>query len=472
MSSQSLTIPNRTSPPAPTWAPIAWMGLLGVGGMGEVYRARDASLERDVAIKVLPAAFAAIRTGGPFQARSAGARRAESSEHRVPSTGSRRPPTAGRCALVLELVEGDDLGRSRWRAGAMPLDEALPIAGQIAEALEAAHEQGIVHRDLKPANIKVRADGMVKVLDFGLAKFSEAGPATVAGGPGWAETTGEPSRTVSGLADGVNDRPTGAARPAPGHPTAPGMILGTAAYMSPEQARGKAVDRRADIWAFGCVLFEMVAGQRPFNGDTVSDLIASVLTTEPNWQLLPPAVPADLRRLLHRCLEKNPRSRLQAIGEARVQLEDALNGAPDQFPARSDAPAASRHRRSWVVTRAAAAIGIGALLAGAGVYLLTRPASPPVVRTAITTSGSTELRLFGNGRDVAITPDGSRVVYRGDNQLLVRELNKLEPGGLSGLGSPQGVFISPDGQWIGYFDGIAMKKSGDHRWIADHHHDR
>ena len=277
---------------------------IGAGGMGEVYRATDSNLKRSVAIKVLPAAV-----GGDADRLARFQREAEvlaALNH--PNIGAiyGLEKTPDFTALVMELVEGEDLSQ-RIARGAIPLDEALPIAKQIADALEAAHEQGIIHRDLKPANIKVREDGTVKVLDFGLAKLVEA--------PG-----------AGASAAGLSQSPT---ITSPAMMTGAGMILGTAAYMSPEQARGKTVDKRADIWAFGCVVFEMLSGQRPFEGELISDVLASVLKTDPNWRALPVDTPTALQRLLRRCLEKDPRRRLQAIGEARVQIDDLLSGAPD-----------------------------------------------------------------------------------------------------------------------------------------------
>src|SRR4051812_13987427 len=266
--------------------------LLGVGGMGEVYRARDTKLNRDVALKILPAAF------GNDPDRLARFKR----EAQV--LGSLNHPNIGAIygfedsgavhALVLELVEGPTLADrlaqgSRLTAQGLPIGETLAIARQIAEALEAAHEQGIIHRDLKPANIKVREDGTVKVLDFGLAKAME--PAREPGAP--AAVSNSPTITSPAMMTGV------------------GVILGTASYMSPEQARGKAVDRRADIWAFGAVLFEMVAGRRPFEGELISDVLASVLKSEPEWSAIPTDTPPGVRRLLERCLHKDPRRRLQ-----------------------------------------------------------------------------------------------------------------------------------------------------------------
>ena len=297
---------------------------IGVGGMGEVYRARDTKLDRDVAIKVLPEAIALD------------ADRLARFEREAKTLASLNHPNIaqvfglehanGAHAIVMELVEGEDLSAAIAR-GRMPLADALPIAKQIVDALEAAHEQGIVHRDLKPANIKVRPDGTVKVLDFGLAKATE--PASAQGA-----SAGQAHASLS---------PTIAA-PAM---TEAGMILGTAAYMSPEQARGKTVDKRTDIWAFGCVLFEMLTGRTAFAGDTITDTIAAVVTREPDWTALPASLPPPLRRLLTLCFEKDPKRRLRDIGDARLEIERTQTSVPD---ARSG-PAATvdrRARRAWI----------------------------------------------------------------------------------------------------------------------------
>jgi serine/threonine protein kinase len=257
---------------------------LGAGGMGEVYRARDAQLGRDVAIKVLPAAFVTDRERLARFEREARVLAALNHPHIGAIYGLENVNDVR--ALVLELVEGDTLA-DRIAPGPLSLTEALPTARQIAEALEAAHEKGIVHRDLKPANIKITPAGMVKVLDFGLAKAGDGG------GPNLSRS---PTVTIGGTRDGV--------------------LLGTAAYMSPEQARGQAVDKRTDIWAFGCVLYEMLTGRTPFTGDTLSDTVAAILDREPDWTLLPNATPLGIRRLLHRCLTKEPLRRLRDIGDA------------------------------------------------------------------------------------------------------------------------------------------------------------
>ena len=278
--------------PATRLGPFEILDAIGAGAMGEVYRARDTRLNRDVAIKVLPAEF--TENGDRLRRFTREAQLLAQLHHPNIATVFGLEESNGKRALVMELVDGEDLV-ARIARGPIPLDEALPIAKQIAEALEAAHEHGIVHRDLKPANVKISADGTVKVLDFGLAKAVDP----------------------MGAADPAGQSPTITARA-----TKQGTILGSAAYMPPEQARGKAVDRRADIWAFGVVLFEMLAGRRPFAGDEATDVIAAVLLQEIDWRALPAGTPPRLRWVLERCLERNPKQRLRDIGEARVALDE------------------------------------------------------------------------------------------------------------------------------------------------------
>ena len=398
---------------------------IGVGGMGEVFRARDTKLNRDVALKVLPDSFASDPDRLARFTREAQTLAALNHPNIAHIHGFEE--SGGVRAIVMELVEGDDLSQ-RIARGAIPLDEALPIAKQIAEALEAAHAQGIIHRDLKPANIKVRADGTVKVLDFGLAKALEPAGAMS------ASLSMSPTITTPAM-------------------TRAGVILGTAAYMSPEQAKGHPVDKRSDLWAYGAVLYEMLTGARAFKGEDVPDTLAAILRDEPNWSALPAGVPAPIVTLLHGCLQKARNSRIADIGVATFVLNHAAQLVePSQRPVAPGMPL-WRH-----ATPIAAAVVIGALLAGAGLWLLTRPAAPSVVRTTLTTSGSAALTLSSQDRNVAITPDGSRVVYRGNNQLLVRALNQLEPTVLTGLGEPQGIFTSPDSQWVGFFDGVVLLK--------------
>jgi eukaryotic-like serine/threonine-protein kinase len=403
--------------------------------MGEVYRARDTMLDRAVAIKILPEAFAAdTERIARFQRE---AKTLASLNHLNVAhiygldRQEARDGQDGMSFIVMELVDGDDLSQ-RIARGAIPVAEALPIAKQIAEALEAAHEQGVIHRDLKPANIKVRPDGTVKVLDFGLAKAMEtAGVAS-------ASVSQSPTITTPAM-------------------TEAGVILGTAAYMSPEQARGKTVDKRADIWAFGCVLYEMLTGQQAFNGQGVSDTLARVIEREPDWATLPATLSPALRIYVRRCLQKDPRQRVQAIGDVRLALE----GAFETSVAQTAAPAAVPLWQRVGLTGGAAVIASGAIV-GALVWFaarLTEPVLPPVSRLQVTPSGTSALSILWNNRDLAITPDGSRVIYIGNRgtQLFVRALDALEPVAVF-TGQPNGPFVSPDGQWIGFADGRGVLK--------------
>ena len=276
-----------------TLGPYSVTAKIGEGGMGEVWQARDTKLDRDVALKVLPEAF----TSDPDRLARFEREAKVLASLNHPNIGSiyGLEEAEGVRALVLELIEGPTLA-DRIKQGPIPLDEALPIAKQIAEALEAAHEQGVIHRDLKPANVKVKDDGTVKVLDFGLAKAFQP-------------NAGDPNMSIS---------PTISLTAAA---TQLGMVIGTAAYMSPEQAKGKPVDKRADVWAFGAVLFEMLTGKKPFVGDDVSDTLALVLKFEPGWDSLPDEVPAGVRRLLRACLNKDPKQRRRDIGDVRLELE-------------------------------------------------------------------------------------------------------------------------------------------------------
>jgi eukaryotic-like serine/threonine-protein kinase len=409
--------------------------LIGAGGMGEVYRARDTKLGRDVAIKVLPDAFTAdpehlarfkreARLLATLNHPHIGA--IYGVEEADPSPGSGQTVVR---ALVLELVEGETLA-DRIAKGPIPLDEALPIAKQIAEALEAAHEHGIIHRDLKPANIKVRADGTVKVLDFGLAKALDPSPSAT-------EVSQSPTITSPAA-------------------TRMGVVMGTAAYMSPEQAHGKAVDKRADIWAFGCVLYEMLTGRRAFSGDDLTDTLATVLKSDPDWSGLPADTPVAIRKLLRRCLEKDPRRRLPDIGSARLEIDDA-----QPRPSEHVVPTPTAHPSRWRrVGALATAVLVGSVVTGTALWLVTRPVSPApprVMRTMITPSAAAPLTI-GFGRDLAIAPDGLRLVYVAGTQLLVRRLDQLVPTALTGLGVPVLPTFSPDGQWIAFFDGNAALK--------------
>jgi Tol biopolymer transport system component/predicted Ser/Thr protein kinase len=363
------------------------VALIGAGGMGEVYRARDTKLQRDVAIKVLPDLFASDPERLARFEREARTLAALNHPHIAQVYGVEDR------ALVMEFVDGEDLSQRIARAGAIPIDEALPIARQIAEALEAAHEQGIIHRDLKPANVKVRPDGTVKVLDFGLAKAL----ASPDGTQGFSPASIENSPTLT----------------SPFQMSQLGAILGTAAYMAPEQAKGKPVDKRGDIWAFGCVLYEMLTGRRLFAGETPSELLAAVIMTEPDLAGLPSGTPTPVTHIIRRCLERDPRQRLRDIGEARVGLSD---GGIAAARAQAATPAAAPPRRRWLLTGAAAL----AALAAAGGYemgIRGRPAT-----AALSVTGFTALTdQPGVERQPTIAPDGKTVVFasaaRGNSDL-------------------------------------------------------
>jgi serine/threonine-protein kinase len=402
--------------------------------MGEVYRARDTTLGRDVALKTLLASV----VGDPERLarfeREAKTLASLNHPHIAQIYGFER--AGDTCALVMELVEGEDLSQ-RIARGALPLDEALPMARQIAEALQTAHEQGIIHRDLKPANIKVRPDGVVKVLDFGLAKLVQ--PESAAG---LTEVTASPTIT------------------SPARMTAVGVILGTAAYMSPEQAKGREADRRSDIWAFGCVMYEMLTGRRAFDGEDMTDVLGAVVRLEPNWQALPADVPQPVRTLLQSCLAKDRGRRVADISTALFVLDQAASLAAPAVP---EAAGPLSRPPLWrrVVTPAAAAL-LAATIAGTGVWLAIRPAAPQpsrLSRLLVTTIGAGALSLAGNSA-LAISPDGSRVVYAGNNgtQLLVRALDALEPAVAFTSSQLSQPFVSSDGQWIGFVEGASLKK--------------
>lgn len=393
---------------------------IGAGGMGEVYRANDSKLGRQVAIKVLPELFA--RDGERMARFQREAQLLASLNH--PNIGAiyGLEEDRGAHALVLELVEGPTLA-DRIEASALTCEQAVPVALQIAEALENAHERGIVHRDLKPANIKLTPEGQVKVLDFGLAKALEDDRE----GSGSAMLSQSP--TITGGMTGAN------------------VILGTAAYMSPEQARGSGVDRRADIWAFGVILYEMLTGRRLFAGETVSDTLASVLMKEADWEALPAGVPPRLRRLIRRCLERDPRRRLRDIGEARILLEEIAAGVPEDGPVAA-APAAggiggrTRFAMAGVlVVLAAGAAVVGWTLKPAGNELPLRKYEIPL--SDMDTNLST-------GTTLALSPDGSRLAYLSDRFLWIRSLDELEPRRVEGSEGAQKPFWSPDGGWVGF----------------------
>jgi len=423
--------------------PYEIVSSLGAGGMGEVYRARDTRLNRDVAIKVLPELFATDDERLARFEREAQTLASLNHPHIAHVYGVEDVPTAGGThsrALVMELVEGEELAE-RIARGPIPVDESIPLARQIADALEAAHERGIIHRDLKPANVKVRADGTVKVLDFGLAKALDPAAA---------------GRAQSAMTN------AGLTTPA----TMPGIILGTAAYMAPEQARGKEVDKRADIWAFGCVLFEMLAGKRPFDGDDVTETLASIVKGEPEWTVLPPAMPASLRRLIALCLVKDPKQRLRDIGDARIVLDRLIAGSADDSAASASVTSVRRFGVAHLVI-AAAAVGLVAALA---TWRVARPVEgprPPLARF-VTPLGYDALPLRIAGSGVAFSPDGTSIVYAGQPVLLSapvlyrRKLLTLDVERLPNTEGAYAPFFSPDGRWIGFFtDKAVMKMSID-----------
>jgi serine/threonine-protein kinase len=401
--------------------------------MGEVYRARDTKLGRDVALKIVPELFASdpdrlARVTREAQTLAALNHPNIAHIHGLEESGGVR-------ALIMELVEGEDLAQ-RLERGPIPLDEALPIARQIADALEAAHERGIIHRDLKPANIKVRDDGTVKVLDFGLAKAlaGDVGSTSGATAPDKSPTLTSPAMTGAGV------------------------ILGTAAYMSPEQAKGKPADKRSDIWAFGCVLYEMLTGTRAFEGEDVSDTMASVLTREPHWDRLPGTTPPAIRLLLRRCLRREGRQRLQDAAGVRIEIEDALN-AP-----LSSATVVSQDRDAhwrWPSIAGAALLG-GAIIAGFAVWNL-KPApatSPAVLRLPVTVPADEELLVTHPG--IAASPDGAHLAYvarrRGVQQLHLRAMDRLDSTMLVGTEGARAPFFSADSQWVGFFAEGYLKK--------------
>jgi len=398
----------------------AW---IGAGGMGEVYKALDTKLNRQVAIKILLPAVADDPDRLARFSREAQLLALLNHPHIAQIHGLE--DAGGLHALVMELIDGPTLA-DRIAQGPIPVDEALRVAAQIAEALEAAHEQGIIHRDLKPANIKVREDGTVKVLDFGLAKAID--PASSAG----VGAVSTPARAV--LA------------------TQAGVIIGTAAYMSPEQARGRPVDRRADLWAFGAVLYEMLTGRTAFPGETVSDTIVAILEREPDWNALPAAVPLPVRTLIRRSLAKDRRQRIADISVAQFVLQDPATGPP------MTATSAARPSLWRRMTMPSGMWLIGVAMSGAAFWYATRAVpSPRVSRFLITPPGATALTVSGLFRDLALTPDGTRLVYVGANgaSLFVRPFDQLDATPLTGLNAAFGPFVSPDGQWVGVFDGAA-----------------
>src|SRR5208282_2587093 len=409
------------------------LAAIGAGGMGEVYRARDAKLGRDVALKVLPEAFA--RDAERMARFQREAKVLASLNHPNIASIYGLEDSGATHALVMELVEGPTLA-DRIRSGPIPIDEALRIAKQMCEALEYAYERGIVHRDLKPANVKVTSDDAVKVLDFGLAKAIEgdASSMDIATSP-----------TMSRMA------------------TLAGVLLGTAAYMSPEQAKGKAVDRRADIWAFGCVLYEMLTGRMAFHGESVTDTLASVIKEEPDWSQLPAATPIRVRVLLQRCLQKDPKQRLRDIGDARISLDEVLAGSSDPSPAGAAGISALLWRRTLIV--GLGTLLLGAAIAGLAVWNLKPAPSPPpqpVTRTVINLPPGQRLAGLDSGPALALSPNGTHLAYvasqGGTQQIYLRAMDSLEARPIPGTEGAIEPFFSPDSQWLGFFAGGKLRK--------------
>ncbi len=406
---------------------------LGAGGMGEVYRARDAKLGREVALKVLPAEFASDPERMMRFAREAQVLASLNHPNIAHIYGL--DDSAGVRALIMELVEGSTLAE-RIQHGALPLDESLGIAKQIAGALEYAHEQGIVHRDLKPANVKVTSDGTVKVLDFGLAKAIENTPAT----------------------ENISNSPTLSMAA-----TQAGVILGTAAYMSPEQAKGKTVDRRSDIWAFGVVLYEMLVGKQLYEGETAPETLAHVITKEPAWDSLPASTPTAIRHLLERCLTKDPKTRLQAIGEARIIIERYLANPTASTASLERVPV---EQPVWRPVLPWAIAGALAIFVGVMSWVLWRPASVPINPLRLSAEiGAPVVLAVDAGAAAVVSPDGSKFVFRayesGPNQkprLYLRQRDQLQASPLVGTEGARNQFFSPDGEWIGFFADGKLRK--------------
>jgi eukaryotic-like serine/threonine-protein kinase len=410
--------------------PYEILDPLGAGGMGEVYRARDAKLGRDVALKVLPEAFA--RDAERLARSQREAKVLASLNHPNIASIYGLEDSGATHALVMELVEGPTLA-DRIHSGPIPIDETLRIAKQICEALEYAHERGIVHRDLKPANVKVTNDDAVKVLDFGLAKALEGDASSI-------DIANSP--TISRLA------------------TQAGVLLGTAAFMSPEQAKGKPVDRRADIWAFGCVLYEMLTGKMAFTGETVTDTLAAVIRAEPDWSQLPAGMPVRVRVLLQRCLQKDPKQRLQAIGDARISIDEVLAGAPDPTSGAAAAPVLAplwRRALPWALF-AATLVSFAAL---AFVHFREKPIVAEAVRLEMPWPEKAIMAATGT---FGLSPDGRQFAFfaagpEGVQRLWIRSLDSLEarplPGSESSVVAP--FFWSPDSRYIAFDAGGKLK---------------
>jgi serine/threonine-protein kinase len=401
--------------------------------MGEVWKAQDSRLDRTVAIKVLPEEFFEDRDRVARFEREAKALAALN--HPGIAAIYSFEAVDGRHILVMELVEGEALD-ARIARGPIPLDEALPIARLIVEALEAAHERGIIHRDLKPANVMVASDGRVKLLDFGLAKALDAD-------------------STPGSSPQVTHSPTLTARA-----TAAGVILGTAAYMSPEQARGRAVDRRADIWAFGCVLFEMLTGGRVFEGETASDVLAAVLRQDIDFTALPADTPPNIARLLRRCLERDPKKRLRDAGDARLEIDEAAEPSAERSASPVPPRAAGARALTWLPWLVAAGLALFVVLSPRR----APPAAADVVSFSLTLPEgvSPDPDLLTQVQVLAVSPDGRRIAFRGKSEdthrIYLRDLSRETAEPVSGTENGDDAFFSPDGEWLGFVSGDKLKK--------------
>ena len=424
------------------------LGHLGTGGMGEVYRARDNKLQREVALKVLPKAFAqdperVARFRREAQVLAQLNHPNIAAIHSVEESG-------GTHFLVMELALGETLREriknsreqgigNREQKGGIPLEEALDICKQIAAGLECAHEKPIVHRDLKPANVKVTPEGVVKILDFGLAR-------AFAGDTG----SGDPA-----------DSPTLSAM------TAPGTILGTAAYMSPEQARGKTVDKRTDIWALGCVLYEMLTGKHAFDGEDVPEILAAVMKGEPDWKALPESTPPGILALLRRCLQKDATRRSRYAAEIHLQIEETLAASATTVPAAAPPIPAWQGRRRMLLPVLASAV-VAAIIAGIAVWNFRPVPAPQLVSRAVIPL-PTEDRLASIPAPIlSLSPDGTHLAYvassGGTQQLYLRAMDSLETRPLAGTEGARDPFFSPDGQWIGVLVRKQLQEGVGQRW--------
>jgi serine/threonine protein kinase len=396
-----------------------FLSLVGAGGMGEVYRAHDTKLKREVAIKILPDEFA--RDPERVSRFQREAQLLASLNHPNIAAIYDLEEDDGFRFLILELVEGETLAE-RLKRGPIPVDDALKIAAQIAEGLGAAHDRGIVHRDLKPANIKLRRDGKVKVLDFGLAKAFSGDRADL-------NPANSPTKMTA---------------------TLPGMIMGTAAYMSPEHANGKETERTTDVWAFGCVLYEMLAGHRAFEGETIAQILGNVMKAAPDWTRLPDGTPAGVRRLLRRCLRKEEKFRLRDLRDARLEIDDAQTEPNESEPA-APAPPRSRHRLAWIVS-----LAVAVAITAFAVSYFRATAGSPEMRLEISTTATSDPASF------AISPDGRLLVFAGSGeggpQLWLRRLDAATAQPLPGTEGASRPFWSPDSRSVAFFADNKLKR--------------